>query len=102
LFAALKIMECLQESEKKCSELRLFTPCPTISKNIRVTDKSVIFRSNVREAMEKFSRQLEGKGKLIVRPSGTEQLIRISAEGELIDELQNIVDELSWIIGRNL
>ena len=39
-----------------------------------------------------------GKGKLIVRPSGTESVIRITVEGNDINLLQNIVNEVSDVI----
>jgi phosphoglucosamine mutase len=61
--------------------------------------KSVLLRSHIKKAIQKFTDRLAGRGKLIVRPSGTEPLIRILAEGENSSELQNIVDELSQIIG---
>ncbi|MDR0968533.1 MAG: phosphoglucosamine mutase [Holosporaceae bacterium] len=98
LFAALKVLEYMIKNRKKCGELRFFEPCPTVSKNIRVKDKSVVQDESVQRAIGKFAKQLEGRGKLIVRPSGTEPVVRICVEGEDVAELQNIADELSLII----
>jgi phosphoglucosamine mutase len=99
LFAALKVIEHMIKSQKKCSQLRLFRPFPTVSENVRIPNKSVLSRLDIKGAIQKFSQQLEGHGKLIVRPSGTESVVRILAEGENPSELQNIVGELSKIIG---
>jgi phosphoglucosamine mutase len=96
LFASLKILEYLVRSKKKASELcKIFSAYPTVSRNIKVKDKSIISRSVVAEQIWKFEKQLLNRGKLIVRASGTESLIRISAEGENESELKNIVDILS-------
>ena len=96
LFTALKIIKYISDKNKKCSELRkIFNLFPSISENVHVKNKSVIFEKNISEKIEKFKMQLNGRGKLIVRPSGTEHLIRISAEGQDISELRGIVDVLS-------
>ena len=95
LFTALKIVQYISDENKKCSELRkIFNLFPNISENVHVKNKSVIFEKDICEKIEKFKMQLNGRGKLIVRPSGTEPLIRISAEGQEISELQEIVDTL--------
>jgi phosphoglucosamine mutase len=99
LFAGLKVIEYMLKSRKKCSQLYLFRPFPTVSKNLRISNKSVLLHSDVKKAIQKFSERLEGRGKLIVRPSGTEPVVRILAEGENPAELQKIVDELSQIMG---
>jgi phosphoglucosamine mutase len=99
LFAGLKVLEYMLKTGKKCSELRLFEPCPTVSKNLRVEDKDVVYVKSVQLAIQKFEKQLEGRGKLVVRPSGTEPVIRIHVEGEDPAELQSIADELSRILG---
>jgi phosphoglucosamine mutase len=100
LFAALKVVEYMLKSGKKCSQLRLFQSFPTVSKNLRTADKSVLSRPDIEEAIQKFANRLKGRGKLIVRPSGTEPIIRILAEGDDPAELRSIVEELSLIIGR--
>jgi phosphoglucosamine mutase len=48
--------------------------------------------------IQKFEKQLKGRGKLVVRASGTEPVIRILAEGENPIELEKIVNELTKII----
>ena len=94
LFAGLKVIEMMLRSEKKFSELRLFDPCPSVNKNVRVTDKSVIEDEKIKKIIENCKAELLDKGKLIVRPSGTEPLIRITAEGENPDQLKDIVERI--------
>ena len=98
LFAVLKVIEYLSKVKKKCSQLRFFEPYPTVSRNLHVKDKSVIRNPLVQSMIQKFKKQLRGQGKLVVRASGTEQVIRILAEGENISDLEQMANELSRII----
>lgn len=98
LFSGLKTIEMMLRSGKKFSELRLFEPCPSVNKNVRVADKSVIENKKIKKIIESCRSELSGKGKLIVRLSGTEPLIRITAEGENPDQLQDIVEKISAAI----
>ena len=99
LFTALKITEYLLKNRKKCSEIgEIFELFPSVSKNVRVADKSILKNPKIVNEIEKFRNQLEGKGKLVVRASGTEPLIRILAEGENIAELKQLVVEIEKLI----
>lgn len=99
LFAALKTLDCILKSNKKLGELYdIFKPYPVVSRNVRVSEKNVISIPTVVEKVRKYERQLTGRGKLIVRPSGTEPLIRISAEGEDEKELNAVVSDLAHAI----
>ena len=94
----MKAIEMMLRSGKKFSELRLFNPTPSVNKNVKVSDKSVIENKHIKELIEDSKAKLSEKGKLIVRPSGTEPLIRITAEGEDLDLLNNIVEKISGAI----
>ncbi|MDR0631768.1 MAG: phosphoglucosamine mutase [Holosporaceae bacterium] len=99
LFAGLKVLEYMVRFRKKCSELRFFESYPTVNKNLKVRDKSIIHSQFAQRAIQEAEEQLAGRGKVIVRPSGTEPLIRISAEGKNPPELEDIVNKLSQVIG---
>jgi phosphoglucosamine mutase len=101
LFAGLKVLEHLVQSGGKCSDLRLFEPLQVASLNLPVSDKSVLLRPDITEAVQKFGAKLEGRGKLIVRPSGTEPLVRISVEGENLSEVNEIADTVARIIEKS-
>ena len=95
LFAALKILEYLMVHKKKGSDIfDLFEKYPVVRENVKVADKSVVSHTDVRKVIEKFEKELSNRGKLIVRPSGTEPLIRVSAEGRDENELRDIVNEI--------
>ena len=98
LFAGLKAIEMMLRSGKKFSELRLFEFTPSINKNLKVLDKSVIENEDIKKIIDACKTELSGKGKLIVRPSGTEPLIRVTAEGEDLDQLRDIVEKISVAI----
>lgn len=98
LFAGLKAVEIMLRSGKKFSELRLFKPAPSVCKNVKIEDKSIIENEKIKKIIEDCRSELSGNGKLIVRPSGTEPLIRIMAEGENLDQLNNIVEKISTTI----
>ncbi len=98
LFSGLKTIEMMLRSGKKFSELRLFSPSPSVNKNVKVTDKSVIENEKIKKLILNCKNELSGKGKLIVRPSGTEPLIRLTAEGDDLDLLQKIIEKISIAI----
>ncbi|MDR2646497.1 MAG: phosphoglucosamine mutase [Holosporaceae bacterium] len=98
LFAALKVLEYLIKSGKICSQLRFFEPYPTVSRNLHVQNKSILQNPAIQRVIQEFEKRLGGHGRLVVRPSGTEPVIRIWMEGENATELEEMADELSLVI----
>lgn len=84
LITAIKIMEILIESKLPSSALaRGFTRYPQITKSIRVTDKdSVLESESVKRARADADSLVLGTGRILLRKSGTEPVIRIMAEAE--------------------
>ncbi|TAN56709.1 MAG: phosphoglucosamine mutase, partial [Magnetospirillum sp.] len=86
LVAALQVLAALVQSGKAASEmLRLFTPLPQVLKNVRVAGASVaevLADATVDAAIKAGEGKLTGRGRLLIRKSGTEPLIRVMAEGE--------------------
>src|SRR5690606_37242094 len=83
LVAGLQAMACLVEANRPASEvLRLFEPLPQILRNVRVNGGAPLEDSRVRRAMAEAEARLAGCGRLLIRKSGTEPLIRVMAEGE--------------------
>ena len=72
---------------------------PQILVNVRVDDKRCVERDGVRDAIAAAERSMGGKGRILVRPSGTEPLIRIMIEGQDEAEMrviaQSIADRLT-------
>ncbi len=101
LIAALQVLSVLKKSGSKASEVcRQFDPLPQLLKNVRVEGdaQSSLDAAGVRDAIEREQARLNGHGRLLIRKSGTEPLIRVMAEGAdeaLIAEcVDNIADAI--------
>ncbi len=92
LIAALQVLACIQASGKVASEAcHLFEPVPQRLTNVRFTAGSKPLESSVvKEAIREGEGRLSGSGRLLIRKSGTEPLIRVMAEGDdsgLVDQV---------------
>ncbi len=96
ILTALKIAECVVGEKTTLDELiGDYHPCPQILEGLRVKRKVPFQKSpELQKVISDAKRRLEGKGRLVVRYSGTEPLIRIMAEGENRLQLQDLVEEL--------
>jgi phosphoglucosamine mutase len=81
--AALSVLTGLVRSGKRASELlRLFEPVPQLLKNVRYDGGAPLEQDSVKQAIAEAERELGGNGRLVIRPSGTEPVIRVMAEGD--------------------
>lgn len=97
LVAALQILSLLVSSQgKKVSELfDLYDPAPQIMKNLKLSGSdNPLELEEVKNFIEEKQRFLGKKGRILVRKSGTENLIRVMAEGEDAKVIENVVDEI--------
>jgi phosphoglucosamine mutase len=100
LVAALQVMAAIKLNDKPVSQVtRLFTPLPQVQRNARYGEVNPLDTDQVRRAIaEAKSRLDQNGGRLLVRPSGTEPLIRVMAEGEDPSLIGKLVDELVSLI----
>jgi len=99
LIAALQVLAVLADERKPASEATsLYKPLPQIMENIRFRNGSPLEDARVKSQIEAGTAQLNGKGRLIVRKSGTEPVIRIMAEGDDAHELRSIVREIANVV----
>ncbi len=95
LIAALQILAALVTSGKPASELlHLFDAYPQLLKNIRYDDRDPLDTQAVRDAIAEGEARLAGKGRVLIRKSGTEALIRVMAEGENDALVKSVVDDI--------
>lgn len=95
IIAALQILAYLRETGGKFSKhSTLFTPMPQLLRNVKYSGASPLKNKNVQQAIDKATDALGNKGRIFIRESGTEPLIRIMAEGENNSEITNLVDSL--------
>ena len=91
LIAALQALAVFVETGKPVSETRrLFTPFPQVLRNVTVNGGQPLEDAMVRQAVDEGRARLGSAGRVVVRASGTEPLIRVMAEGEddkLVDEI---------------
>ena len=100
LVAALQILACVKRSGRTVSEIcNRFEPVPQVLKNVRVKTGQPLEDATVRKAIADAENELAKNGRLLIRPSGTEPLIRVMAEGDDRAQVERIVDELIGVIG---
>jgi len=81
--AALQVLAALVKSGKRASELlHLFDPVPQLLRNVRFAGGKPLEVDRVKAAIADAEASLAGKGRLVIRPSGTEPVIRVMAEGD--------------------
>ena len=99
LIAALQVLSVVKKSGKRASEVcRPFEPLPQLLKNVRFDGISPLETTIVKDAIADAEAQLNGKGRLLVRPSGTEPLVRVMAEGEDDGLITQVVDGLVSVL----
>ena len=100
LLAALQVLAVLVQDGRPASEvLGLFSPLPQVLKNVRYAGGSPLEAARVKQAVGAAEAALQGSGRLLIRRSGTEPLVRVMAEGEDEALVARLVDELCAEIG---
>ncbi|MES2494896.1 MAG: phosphoglucosamine mutase [Pseudomonadota bacterium] len=95
LVAALQVLAQLVESGKPASELlHQFDPLPQLLKNVRFAGGEPLKSETVMAAIADAETKLNGTGRLVIRKSGTEPLIRVMAEGEDKKLVESMVDQI--------
>lgn len=83
LLSALQLLQVVAGSKQSLAELAaVVKPFPQVLHNVPVADRNVLTTATVQQAIAEAEQVLSGRGRLLVRPSGTEPLIRVMAEAE--------------------
>lgn len=100
LLAAMQVLSIVQRSGKKTSAVcNLFAPMPQILKNVRYAgEKRPLDDAAVKAAIGDAEKTLSASGRLLIRKSGTEPLIRVMVEGEDEKKISQIVGDLCAVI----
>ena len=95
LIAALQVMSILKSTDTPASEVcNLFEPVPQLLKNIRFSGGAPLEDVHVKDAIAEGESRLKGGGRLLVRKSGTEPLIRVMGEGDDAQLVTEVVDDI--------
>ncbi len=104
IIAALQVLAALVTNDRKTASetLRVFQAVPQLLRNVRLAQgasaDAVLGLDEVKAAIAAVQQRLNGHGRLVIRKSGTEPLIRIMAEGDDAQEVDTVVAELAAVI----
>ncbi len=100
MLSALQLINVMQETGKPLSELAgEMEKFPQVLKNVRVVKKNeVMTNQTVLEAIDKVEAKMEDQGRVLVRPSGTEPLVRVMVEAPTLEDCNHYVDEVVEVI----
>jgi len=103
LIAALEVLAVMVNAERPLSHVgRRFDPFPQIVENIQFDGVSPLEDGRVVDAVRAAEDLLKESGRILIRNSGTEPVVRIMAEGEDLDVLKDIVNEIVFAIKQTL
>ena len=103
LLAALQVLAVMVQAGRPISEVaRPFTPLPQRLENIRTAGQVDLAAPELARALERERRRLQGRGRLLVRPSGTEPLIRVMVEADDEALLRDVLGSVRTLIVRHV
>jgi phosphoglucosamine mutase len=95
LIAALQVLATVAVRERPVSEVcRLFEPLPQLLRNVRYDGGSPLEAEIVKKAVRAAESRLGDTGRILIRPSGTEPVIRVMAEGDSESVVATVVDDI--------
>ena len=96
LLAALQVLSIVAKSGKTASSVcRLFEPLPQVLENVRyASGQQPLTHDGVKDAVKKAEAALAGQGRLLIRPSGTEPVIRVMAEGPDMAQIKTVTRDV--------
>lgn len=95
LVAALQVLAELIEQGRPASDvLHRFDPLPQLLKNVRFKGGKPLDDARVKAIIAAAEQELDGTGRLVIRPSGTEPVIRVMAEGDDARQVEDVVDRI--------
>jgi phosphoglucosamine mutase len=93
--AALQVLAVVRKQNQPVSKVcHRFDPLPQVLKNVRYKSGKPLENAKVRSAIKEAEQRLDGHGRLIIRPSGTEQVIRVMGEGDDKGLVEEVVDDI--------
>ena len=101
LIAALQVLAEVVRTGKPVSEVcHVFEPVPQVLKNVKTGDGKPLENNHVKQAIAEAVERLGQSGRLVIRPSGTEPLIRVMAEGDDAGLVTRIVEDICQVIAK--
>jgi phosphoglucosamine mutase len=100
IVSALAVLDAVKRSGLDLAEARAdLKKLPQITRNVRVSGgRQLVAQPAVQHALEEVQVVLHGRGRVVLRPSGTEPLVRVTIEGEDADEVQALASKLATAV----
>ena len=100
ILTALRLMEVMIDSKSDLASLHQeFVVYPQVLKNVRVKDKKTVLENeNINAEIKRLDDELGSEGRILVRPSGTEPLIRVMAETKDEESCEEVVNRIVQMI----
>jgi phosphoglucosamine mutase len=96
LIAALQVLAVIRRSSRPASEVcHAFEPVPQILRNVRYKGGQPLDSEQVKEVIAQSELRLNGGGRLVIRPSGTEPVIRVMGEGDDAALVEAVVNDIA-------
>jgi phosphoglucosamine mutase len=100
LIAALQVLAVIQRRDRPASEVcRRFDPVPQVMKSFRHNGGKPLESDQVRRAIADAESRLSG-GRLVIRASGTEPVIRVMGEGDNVELVESVVNDIVTVLGQ--
>jgi len=97
--SALQVLRAIADQGKTLAELKsAMTKFPQVMINVRAVSARVMENESVRSAVRDVEAELGDKGRVLLRPSGTEPLIRVMVEGEDAQQVTNLAGQLAAVV----
>jgi phosphoglucosamine mutase len=99
LVTALQLLAVVKKLNQPVSKVcHRFDPLPQIMKNVRYKSGKPLENAKVKSAIQSGEKKLNGQGRLVIRPSGTEPVIRVMAEGDDKTLVEKVVDDIVEVL----
>ena len=106
MLTAIKLLEVMKKTGKKLSELKkVIKILPQVLINAKVDNKKkydYLENVKIKKEIEELEKMFEGKGRVLIRPSGTEPLVRVMIEGDNKEVLEKEAKKLANLIEKEL
>ncbi len=104
ILAALQTLVAMKEEGRPLADLaRLMEPLPQVLLNVQVTrPREAATNPAVTDRVEAVTRHLGRRGRIVLRPSGTEAVVRVMIEGENLEEITRLAEETADLVAREL
>tara|TARA_B100000035_G_scaffold295436_1_gene286530 strand:- start:254 stop:1312 length:1059 start_codon:yes stop_codon:yes gene_type:complete len=98
LLVALEVIQALNKNLKASKFFNVFEKIPQILENVKIRDNGILNKLSVKKSIKKANNLIKGKGRILVRKSGTEPKIRIMGESKNKDLLKKCINIISRAI----